>query len=288
MTASRWRSHSTSRAGVRPVPPSRSSTPCGAVSPPLVAMNQSGGLVYAPAAESLRQLLWVNRSGETRPAVAERRAFGALRISPDGQRVATTIGTGSHASIWIHDVRNGTLTPLTGSNGARNAAWSSDGRRVLYVSTQGGRAAFWWQAADGSSAPAPASVPPHNAWNMDLAPDDVTTVYNAIYNGPPTPRSTSSRSRWPRSTRSATLRRRRARTRRTRGSLATVDWSPINQTNPVAPRSTSDRSRTATVEPRCRATAACGRSGRGTARCSTTRTKAASWPRSWREKRRCA
>ena len=74
-------------------------------------MNHAGGLVYALATESSRQLLWVNRSGETRPAVAERRAFNSPRISPDGQRVATTIGAGSTGSIWIHDVRNGTLTP---------------------------------------------------------------------------------------------------------------------------------------------------------------------------------
>jgi serine/threonine-protein kinase len=155
----------------------------GVVALQLGAINQAGALVYALAADSSRQLLWVNRSGETRPAVAERRTFAAPRISPDGERVATTIGAGSNASIWIHDARNGTLAPLTGSNGARNAVWSSDGGRLLYVSTQSGRAAFWWQAADGSSAPTLASVPPHNAWNMDLAPDDITTVYNAIYSG---------------------------------------------------------------------------------------------------------
>jgi len=28
-----------------------------------------------------------------------------------------------------------------------------------------------------------ASLPPHNAWNIDLAPDDVTAVFNAVYNG---------------------------------------------------------------------------------------------------------
>jgi serine/threonine-protein kinase len=146
---------------------------------PFATMNNAGGLVYVPTVEAPRQLLWVDRSGQTRPAMVDRRVFSAPRISPDGQQVATTI----NGSIWIYDIPNGTLSPLTGSNGARNAAWSSDGRRVLYVSTQGGRAAFWWQAADGSSPPTPAGVPPHNAWNLDLAPDDVTTVFNAIYNG---------------------------------------------------------------------------------------------------------
>ena len=118
----------------------------------------------------------------TRPAVGERRPFISARISPDGRQVATSIGDDqSSASIWIYDVGNGTLTPMTGPVGARNPVWSPDGRRIFYVSTQGGRAAIWSQPADGSGAPTLSGVPPHNAWNMDLAPDGVTAVYNAIY-----------------------------------------------------------------------------------------------------------
>ncbi len=96
--------------------------------------------------------------------------------------MATSIGDDqSSASIWIYDVGNGTLTPMTGPVGARNPVWSPDGGRIFYVSTQGGRAAIWSQPADGSGAPTLSGVPPHNAWNMDLAPDGVTAVYNAIY-----------------------------------------------------------------------------------------------------------
>ena len=208
---------------------------------PFAAMNQAGGLVYALATDSSRQLLWINRSGETRPAVAERRAFNSPRISPDGQRVATTISAGSTGSIWIHDVRNGTLSPLTGSNGARNAVWSSDGRRVLYVSTQSGRAAFWWQAADGSSAPTLASVPPHNAWNLDLAPDDVTAVYNAIYNGtlPSTPSQATFNLESFSLAEKHEVREIAASPRASETNariFATVDWSPIDRTSQAAAR----------------------------------------------------
>ena len=150
------------------------------------AMNLSGGLVYAQGGESGARLHWADRSGSIRPAVTERRGFRSVRISPDGRRAAVTMEggvLGGSGNIWIHDIQNGTLTPLTTSGGARNAAWSADSRRVLYVSTDGGRAAMWWQSADGSGAPVEASVPPHNAWNMDLAPDGVTTIYNAIYDG---------------------------------------------------------------------------------------------------------
>ena len=154
----------------------------GTTDTPLGSLNHAGGLVYARA-EPARRLLWADRSGATRPAITESRDISHLRISPDGQRVALSIGSVSGGKIWVHDVGNGTVTPLTASDGARNAAWSRDGRRVLYVSTQGGRAALWWQAVDGSGAATLAGVPPHNAWNLDLAPDGLTTVYNAIYNG---------------------------------------------------------------------------------------------------------
>ena len=152
----------------------------------MASMNLAGGLVYAQGSERGARLLWADRSGSIRPAVTERRGFRSVRISPDGRRAAISMEggvLGGSGDIWIHDIQNGTLTPLTTSGGARNAVWSQDSRRVLYVSTDGGRAAMWWQPADGSGAPAEASVPPHNAWNMDLAPDGVTTVYNAIYDG---------------------------------------------------------------------------------------------------------
>jgi eukaryotic-like serine/threonine-protein kinase len=147
-----------------------------------IRVTPDGALVYAPRADSARQLLWVDRSATTRPAVGERRGFLSARISPDGRRVAASIDDDQNgASIWIYDVANGTLTPLTDSVGARNPVWSPDGSRILYVSTQGGRAAIWSQLADGSAAPTLSGVPPHNAWNIDLAPDGVTAVYNAIY-----------------------------------------------------------------------------------------------------------
>ncbi|MEO8453420.1 MAG: hypothetical protein ABI647_26795, partial [Gemmatimonadota bacterium] len=52
-----------------------------------------------------------------------------------------------------------------------------------YVSTQGGRAAFWWQPADGSGPATKAGDAPHNPWNIDLAPDGHTVVFNAVYRG---------------------------------------------------------------------------------------------------------
>jgi Tol biopolymer transport system component len=66
----------------------------------------------------------------------------------------------------------------------RNPSWAPDGKRILFGSTHAaGRAAFWWQDADGDGSPTLAVVPRHNPWNAHLSPDGRRVVFNAISNG---------------------------------------------------------------------------------------------------------
>ena len=146
------------------------------------SLTHAGGLVYARGAQN-RRLVWVDRSGAAHPALSQEREFASVKISPDGRQVAVNLSTGVKSDLWLLDVATGTLTPLTSSGTARNPVWSDDGKRILFVSTQGGRSAFWWQSADGSGPAVKAADAPHNAWNIDLAPDGRTTVFNAIYDG---------------------------------------------------------------------------------------------------------
>ncbi len=145
-------------------------------------LTSGGGMVYATGVLR-RRAIWVDRNGAVLGALGEPREFSAPRLSPDGSRAAVIVGTGWGSDLWILDLSAGTLTPLTTTGGSRNASWSPDGRRVLYVSTQGGRAALWWQPADGSGPAVMAATPRHNAWNVDLSPDGRTAVFNAVYDG---------------------------------------------------------------------------------------------------------
>ena len=112
------------------------------------------------------------------------RGYRHIRLSPDGKRAALGIENGFKVDLWVLDFDSGTLTPITDDGGARNPVWSSDGKRVYFVSTRGGRAAFWWMNADGSNQPVKIGQSKHNnAWNIDLSPDRTTIVFNAIYNG---------------------------------------------------------------------------------------------------------
>lgn len=147
-----------------------------------VFVTDKGALVFARGTAE-RRLTWVDRSGASTPLIDEKREFQFVRLSPDNRQAAVVIANGLKTDLWIIDIAASTLTPLTTTGATRNPVWSSDGHRVLYVSTHGGRSAFWWQAADGSAPPVKAGEARHNAWNIDMSPDDNTVVFNALYSG---------------------------------------------------------------------------------------------------------
>ena len=146
------------------------------------SLTQSGGLVYATGALN-RRLVWVDQSGAAHDAFGEPREFEFVRLSPDGQRAALGISTGTGNNVWVVNFAAGTLTPLTTTGRSRNPIWSSDGRRILFASNYSGQAALWWQPADGSGPAVMAGMPHHNPWFVDLSPDGHTTAFNAIYDG---------------------------------------------------------------------------------------------------------
>ncbi len=145
-------------------------------------LTHAGGLVYLRGNEN-RRLVWVDRRGVASPVLDAAREFVHVRLAPNGRQVAVNIVTGAKRDVWILDLMAGTLTPLTTAGTTRNPIWSADGRRILFASTHGGRAAFWWQPADGSGPAALAAVPRHNPWNADLSPNGESVIFNAISNG---------------------------------------------------------------------------------------------------------
>ena len=145
-------------------------------------LTHEGGLVFLRGNLN-RSLVWVDRAGKAHPVLAAAREYNFVRLSPDEQHVATQLITGDKSDLWTVDLAAGTLSRLTTAGTMRNPSWSADGRRVLYASTHSGRAAFWWQPADGSGPAVLAADPPHNPWNADLSPDGQTVLFNALYNG---------------------------------------------------------------------------------------------------------
>jgi serine/threonine-protein kinase len=83
------------------------------------AISDSVLLVYLGqgAVAQERTLDWVDRQGNRRPSGLPARRYGDISLSPDGRRVAASIGSGGGGAfqwgIWVGELDRGTLTPIT-------------------------------------------------------------------------------------------------------------------------------------------------------------------------------
>jgi eukaryotic-like serine/threonine-protein kinase len=113
------------------------------------SISDNGSLAYVPGAlqgGAQTTMVWVDRKGVEQPVGAPASpAYGNVEISPDGRAVAVS----NQGQVWIYDLARGTLTLLTSAGAqASNAAWTPDGKRVVFQS--GTPLNLFWQPADGS------------------------------------------------------------------------------------------------------------------------------------------
>lgn len=88
------------------------------------------------------QLMWLDREGRAQPA-APQGTYGDLNVSPDGKRVALSIGENSGAltarDVWLLEPERNVRTRFTFHPGVdTNAVWSPDGDRIVVASDDGG------------------------------------------------------------------------------------------------------------------------------------------------------
>lgn len=122
-----------------------------------VGLSPSGTLAYLPLAR-LSQL--VLAGGGTEVALrADLADYETPRFSPDGRRIAVSIGAADGKDIWVQDRSGGTFTRLTTSGLNRAPEWSPDGKRVLFKAVRReermgenvGRTPILWMPVDGSA-----------------------------------------------------------------------------------------------------------------------------------------
>jgi Tol biopolymer transport system component len=125
------------------------------------ALSDSGTLVYVPqqanaagAAVSTstgNTLVWVDREGKEEPLGAAPDAYQTLKISPDGSRVALSIGASENQDIWIWDIPHKTPTRLTFDKADdTDPLWTPDGKQIVFLSLRGGLpGGVYRKSADG-------------------------------------------------------------------------------------------------------------------------------------------
>jgi serine/threonine-protein kinase len=124
----------------------------GGVAQLVVAPN--GTMAYLPGVIGT-QLVRTDRRGIEEVLLPAIQNFSNPRLSPDGRRIAVSIGHPPYISdVWIFDIASRTLTRLTTGGTSDAPDWTPDGRRIAWTSVAPGKDGIWWQPWDASEPPA--------------------------------------------------------------------------------------------------------------------------------------
>ncbi|HSD28480.1 MAG TPA: protein kinase [Vicinamibacteria bacterium] len=149
------------------------------------AFSDDGSFAYVPGGEwgkeEERPLVWVDREGGARPIGAARRGFGNPRLSPDGRRLAATVGGAAGRDVWVLDPEHDALTRVTFSGNALLPVWTPDGKRLTYCSDTGeARPNLFWIPADGSGPEERLSTSEDGQYPSSWSPDGRTLLFSQL------------------------------------------------------------------------------------------------------------
>jgi Tol biopolymer transport system component len=112
--------------------------------------SQNGTFVYlnSNSAATTWPILWLEGSGKTQPLLAAPGRYFTPRLSPDGNRLALSIGlTDLHVYDWARD----TMTRLTFTTERTGyPVWTPDGTHIAFESQTSEGSSLNWIRADGS------------------------------------------------------------------------------------------------------------------------------------------
>lgn len=119
------------------------------------AVSDDGALFYLPADTIAlqRELVWVDRTGATRPVTTQRRHYEDPKLSPDGQRLLITIGPRPRSDLWLFDLGHETWTRITSEATNESGIWSPDGRQIAFASNKNGSFDLYLVSSDLSGPP---------------------------------------------------------------------------------------------------------------------------------------
>ncbi|MEO5617538.1 MAG: protein kinase [Candidatus Eisenbacteria bacterium] len=146
-----------------------------------VAANGTLVTMYGTAIGDSTELIRYRFAGGPSEVLMGGGGISGLAVSPEGRRVAFTLGVGPLSDVWMLDLERRTQTRMTFGDGRSdfNPVWSPDGKSLAYSSNENGGAVpvIHVKAADGSGEPRKVS----NARNVQApgawSPDGSTIVF---------------------------------------------------------------------------------------------------------------
>ena len=97
------------------------------------SVSDSGTLVYIPGTEVKQIIVWVDREGKEESLAIRSDNYSGALISPDGKKIALTIGDMEDSTIWIWDLVRKNLNPFISDSGASFPLWALNGKQIAFV-----------------------------------------------------------------------------------------------------------------------------------------------------------
>jgi serine/threonine-protein kinase len=133
-------------------------------------VSANGTLAYVSGGLETTEIVLVDRQGRATPILAgERRQFVDPRFSPDGHRLAVTVGGGNDA-VFVHDLEQGGLSRVTSDANHINHVWTPDGERVTTQNSATGElvlSAVDQRAPEEVLYGKPGESPSPGSWSQD-------------------------------------------------------------------------------------------------------------------------
>jgi eukaryotic-like serine/threonine-protein kinase len=150
--------------------------------------SDTGILAYRAAAAVLRRLVWFDRSGKELATLGSPQNYiGDPELSPDGKYLAVEgSAPGENADIWLIETALGGPTRFTSdATGEGRPVWSPDGSKILFVSSQRGRAGdLCIKALTGTGKDEQVLVESLQAkWSLDWSKDGQYVLYMQLEEG---------------------------------------------------------------------------------------------------------
>jgi serine/threonine-protein kinase len=142
------------------------------------ALSLDGTLVFLNSGQQSAHLVVVDETGAAALAAPEARAYGYPRFSPDGSRIAVTIGSASGSDVWTIDLRSSTPTRITSGSVNERPEWTHDGARILFRTDRADVSSIWWQSAEAGAPASPfVAAPRVPFYEAVMSPDGRAVVY---------------------------------------------------------------------------------------------------------------
>jgi serine/threonine-protein kinase len=145
------------------------------------AVASSGNLLVFARGQALARLALLASDGVTRLLPGEARKYQAIRVSPDGARIAASIVTNDEENVWTYDISSGAGSRLTDDGHSAGPRWSPDGKRLAFTRTDSRKGTSAVELpADGSGVPTPLPLGAGLRFAGEWLPDGKAFVYGEI------------------------------------------------------------------------------------------------------------